>query len=56
MSEGGSLDQLCEQLGILPRYRDHAGAVREVPEATLRSLVQCPVSYTHLTLPTILLV
>ena len=41
MSEGGSLDQLCEQLGILPRYRDHAGAVREVPEATLRSLVQC---------------
>lgn len=41
MSEAGSLDQICEQLGIVPRYRDHAGAVREVPEATLRSLVQC---------------
>ncbi|HJR21869.1 MAG TPA: malto-oligosyltrehalose synthase [Dongiaceae bacterium] len=41
MSEARSLDQVCEQLGILPRYRDHAGAVREVPEATLRSLVQC---------------
>ena len=41
MSQSGSLDQICEQLGIVPRYRDHAGAVREVPEATLRSLVQC---------------
>ena len=39
MSQSGSLDQICEQLGIVPRYRDHAGAVREVPEATLRSLV-----------------
>ena len=41
MSEIGSLDQICEQLGILRHYRDHGGAVREVPEATLRSLVQC---------------
>jgi (1->4)-alpha-D-glucan 1-alpha-D-glucosylmutase len=41
VSQSGSLDQICEQLGIVPRYRDHAGAVREVPESTLRSLVQC---------------
>jgi (1->4)-alpha-D-glucan 1-alpha-D-glucosylmutase len=41
VSQSGPLDQICEQLGIVPRYRDHAGAVREVPEATLRSLVQC---------------
>ena len=39
MSEPGSLDQLCDALGILPRYRDHAGAVRQVPEATLRALL-----------------
>src|SRR5688500_6857951 len=41
VSQSGSLDQICEQRGIVPRYRDHAGAVREVPEATLRLLVQC---------------
>jgi (1->4)-alpha-D-glucan 1-alpha-D-glucosylmutase len=39
VSEPGSLDQLCEALGILPRYRDHTGAVRQVPEATLRALL-----------------
>jgi len=40
VSEPDSLDHLCEALGILPRYRDHTGAVRQVPEATLRALVQ----------------
>jgi (1->4)-alpha-D-glucan 1-alpha-D-glucosylmutase len=52
VSQFGSLDQICEQLGIVPRYRDHAGAVREVPEATLRSLVQClNVTHTERILP-----
>jgi malto-oligosyltrehalose synthase/4-alpha-glucanotransferase len=36
-----SLDRICEELGVLPRYRDHAGTVREVPQATLRSLITC---------------
>ncbi|WP_119300615.1 malto-oligosyltrehalose synthase [Dongia deserti] len=39
MTETNALDQICEELGILPRYRDHAGAIREVPQATLRSLM-----------------
>ncbi|HEY1384981.1 MAG TPA: hypothetical protein VGF43_15280, partial [Dongiaceae bacterium] len=38
MSEG-SLDQLCDSLGIATRYRDHTGTIREVPEGTLRSLL-----------------
>jgi hypothetical protein len=40
VSEPDSLDHLCEALGILPRYREHTGTVRQVPEATLRALVQ----------------
>ena len=40
MSQADPLEQACEELGILPRYRDHTGAVRDVPEATLRSLVK----------------
>ncbi|HEX6119057.1 MAG TPA: malto-oligosyltrehalose synthase, partial [Dongiaceae bacterium] len=39
MSESDSLDQLCDSLGILPRYRDHTGAIRQVPDATLRALL-----------------
>ncbi|HEU4827072.1 MAG TPA: 4-alpha-glucanotransferase, partial [Dongiaceae bacterium] len=39
MSEPGSLDQLCDAHGILARYRDHTGAIRQVPEATLRALL-----------------
>ena len=40
MSESGSLDQLCDSLGISTRYRDHMGVVRQVPEQTLRSLLK----------------
>jgi (1->4)-alpha-D-glucan 1-alpha-D-glucosylmutase len=41
VSEAGALDRICEELGILPRYRDHAGAIREVPPETLQSLMAC---------------
>ena len=40
VSESGSLDQLCDSLGISTRYRDHMGVVRQVPEQTLRSLLK----------------
>jgi (1->4)-alpha-D-glucan 1-alpha-D-glucosylmutase len=40
VSEPSTLDHLCEALGILPRYRDHTGADRHVPEATLRALAE----------------
>jgi len=39
VSEIRSLDYLCDSLGISTRYHDHTGAVREVPETTLRALV-----------------
>jgi (1->4)-alpha-D-glucan 1-alpha-D-glucosylmutase len=39
VSDAGQLDQLCDQLGISTRYRDHTGTVRQVPEGTLRSLL-----------------
>ena len=39
MSEAGALDRICEELGILPRYRDHGGTIREVPPATLQLLM-----------------
>lgn len=41
VSDTISLDRMCEELGILPRYRDHAGAIREVPQQTLRALIDC---------------
>jgi (1->4)-alpha-D-glucan 1-alpha-D-glucosylmutase len=40
VSAPGTLDQLCDSLGISTRYRDHAGVVRQVPEGTLRSLLE----------------
>jgi 4-alpha-glucanotransferase len=41
VSESDSLDQACQQLGIISRYRDHTGAIREVPKTTLSLLVRC---------------
>ena len=40
MTDSGSREQLCRELGIMSQYRTHAGEIRRAPVQTLEALIE----------------